>query len=297
MLALFGKSTGQNHFELNDLKIDFHLENEMFNGHYKSYHENGQLKAEGEYRNNNRFGIWQVWDATGKLKIKRNYTSPYTYERILPKTAKQLPISLLSEFPYEIKRDSDSLYKYFPVQECEVVWLRKHITKIPVKNQLLLDTIIQLARDSSIVVYDTIDNSFSTKLNNSNLTNNQHSIDHYITISETFFDNTRYLMETRIIGICPVVITEKGPQKLFWIYLPHLRPHLKGIKVTSNNPMIKNFDDYLFLNEYPNTISSFTYYTKKGEKTDKYNNFPNKLNFEAIELEHDLWLKFHYGYK
>ena len=162
---------------------------------------------------------------------------------------------------------------------------------------IIFDTIIHLVKDSSIVVYDTIDNQFTTEFDINKLKGLKLKIDHYETISETFFDHTRYTMETRHIGLCPVIKTPKGNQKLFWIYIPYIRPYLVSFKrKTDSNPLIDNFADLLYFNEMPSIIVSHKLIYNKKENNN-YVSFPNKLNFEAIEVEHDLWLKFHNGLK
>lgn len=298
-IAFSTHSIGQNTYELNGLKIDYHVHNEMFNGEYKSFYQNGKIKASGFYKNNSRVGIWQIWDSTGVLKIKRNYTSPFTYERIMPQIPKKGPIPLLSEFPFELKRDSNNLHEYYPLQEQEVVWLRRLTTKIPNHNQSIFDTIIHLVKDSTMAVYDTVDLDFATTYNLNQLDSSKMFIDHYLTISETFFDHTRYVMETRIIGLCPLIKTQNGTQKLFWIYYPCLRPYLNSFKVDSSfNSRIQNFDDLLYFHELPYILLSkrSVYNYNKTEFPENNQLFPNKLNFEEIEVEHDLWIRFHSGF-
>ena len=41
----------------------------------QTYHENGQLKAEGSLKNNQREGIWTLYHPNGEVNAKGNYTN------------------------------------------------------------------------------------------------------------------------------------------------------------------------------------------------------------------------------
>lgn len=283
--------------QFGDYSIEYNVENGMFNGDYESYYKNGQLRVTGRFKNNARIGIWQAWDSSGVLQIKRNYTSAYTYDKIVPKIPKDGPIPLLSEFPYELNRDSNNFYIYYSLKESSIVWLKRIISKAPIDHNSslikpsLLDTITNLIKQKKITVYDTIDAEFSQKFLIENLNSAPYILDHFLFVSETLFDNERYLMETRIIGFCPVIKTNTGLKKLFWVYYPALKPHLKNSISSSLN--YKYIDDIIFYNAFHNVIIREGFKNSSPIKTDLESVFPNRINFELIEVEHSLWMKFH----
>ena len=43
------------------------------NGIFKSYYENGAIKSEGYFKDNNRKGFWKFYFQNGKVKQKSNY--------------------------------------------------------------------------------------------------------------------------------------------------------------------------------------------------------------------------------
>ncbi|MDE7249578.1 MAG: hypothetical protein K2N82_06760 [Lachnospiraceae bacterium] len=45
----------------------------MENGHWKDYHENGQLAAEGDYENGKEVGKWSFYDEDGNLEEEEIY--------------------------------------------------------------------------------------------------------------------------------------------------------------------------------------------------------------------------------
>jgi gliding motility associated protien GldN len=74
----------------------------------------------------------------------------------------------------------------------------------------------------------------------------------WIVKEEIFFDKKRSVMDTRIIGLCPVVEDYEDPltgivadeKELFWIYYPDFRDILLNTKVsnfTKNNAQERSF--------------------------------------------------------
>jgi len=64
------KAQEQNTIVTDNFQSSYTLDNGKIGGPYKSFYDNGQKKAEGQFENNYRTGKWIVWDSTGIKKIE-----------------------------------------------------------------------------------------------------------------------------------------------------------------------------------------------------------------------------------
>lgn len=117
---------------------------------------------------------------------------------------------------------------------------------------------------------------------------------------EVFFDKQRSVLETRILGICPLVEVYKegeflGYQELFWIYFPEARTVFAKSEVYNrqNDVHRLTYDDIFWKRMFSSTIT---------KETNVYNRSLQQylspldavLEAERIEeqifnFEHDLW--------
>lgn len=118
---------------------------------------------------------------------------------------------------------------------------------------------------------------------------------------DCFFDKERSSMETRIIGICPVIYERDesgaitGKRELFWLYFPECRRLLANYYVynDANDAQWMSFDD-LFLKR---RFSSYIYKESNAfdRKIESYLNGADaireseKISEEIRNFEHDLW--------
>lgn len=61
--------------ELDDQEYTFWFSEEIKDGPYTSYHENGQLENEGNYKNGEKSGVWKEYWDNGQLFQEWDYTS------------------------------------------------------------------------------------------------------------------------------------------------------------------------------------------------------------------------------
>jgi hypothetical protein len=65
--------THTEYFPDSTVQVKVELMNGFKDGSYTEYHENGEVKMTGEFKRDKREGTWRLFDATGKLLLKRRY--------------------------------------------------------------------------------------------------------------------------------------------------------------------------------------------------------------------------------
>ena len=294
---------GQNQektFEDDEVKSIYHLTQGRFNGNYISYYKNGIKKAEGNFGHNLRIGKWTVWDSLGNVKMIRIYSDPFTFERIIPKVPNDKPIQLLNIPRYKIKYNKNGYITYAYVKESDVHYHRRIWRYIsPKENPILFDKNLlfselnQLVLDSTIKVYSTKDDEF-TKAFSPNIKTLSVEVIGFKIKEDFFFDINRVVSETRIMGICPVIINKETKDTLdaYWVYYPEARKYLAKVNIKSDSipEKIKTLDD-LFFYRY--------FYGKFIKKSNVYDRQPiyflepsnsERIDIELIEKEHDIWI-------
>lgn len=127
------------------------------------------------------------------------------------------------------------------------------------------------------------------------------SIRQYWIKEDWFFDRQRSVMESRIIGICP--LTEKvsesgevvGVKPLFWIYFPEARPYLARAAVFNfhNDSERMSFDELFVKRKFASYIYKESNVYNRSIREYK-NGLDALLESESIkedifEFEEDLW--------
>jgi hypothetical protein len=280
-----------------------------FTGKYKSFYKKGIKRSEGELVNGYRSGRWKVWDTKGIIKMERVYHTPFDFVRIIPPPPKDTAAALLFTDSYKLAKDSNGIFTYANIKAENTLWRHKYWRMVERKNNknifdddLLLHAIKKQVKNSGAVIYDTIDDRFTTPLINSDW-----QIDGKLEMlsllikEECFFELNRMCFECRIIGICPIV--EYGGKKLKfgWLYYPDYRKGFgkENLKGTKNNTAVKTLDDLFVLrhfssviikstvdNPYDLHIANYPGMTKAfitGEKL--------KQEINIIEEEHAIWLQ------
>ena len=277
-------------YENDSIKCKYKKENGLLNGKYQSFYKsNNKKKAEGYFKNNNRSGVWTIWDKYGNIVAQRNYKSSYNFEQLVPDKPKPLK--------YTPKYNSDKYLEYFQLKEKNIVWSKKVYSIISPKNNPILfsnntlnNVLFENIKNENIQIYS--DDGFSNKLNINDFDINK-NIEYYI-VNEVFvYDSERALSEKRIIGISPKF---KNSKKSFWIYFPSTRKYLAQQRVVVNNNIkyIKSLDDLFFYNYYSENILPVTniFYTNEINETirDIENESSNDIEITIIEIEHDIWV-------
>ncbi len=285
--------------------------NGRINGNYSSYHLNGTKKSEGQLANGYRIGKWVVWDSTGRKRMERFYKNPFEFKRIFPLIPTEGAIPLLSENKFVLEFDSNGLIKYNSLKEENAIWRHKiWRTLLPKNNQSLFNQnnllveLTKLALSSKINLFDTIDDRFTTTINNKNI----NAISYYKKIKligfelkeEYIFDLEELFSQYRIIGFCPIVEIDNKPQKLFWVYYPEIRQYLAKQKLSQKliPYPIKNLDELFIFRDFASEIIKSTIDNPYDIYIKDYPNYTKKnvqimqklLEIKIIESENDIWI-------
>ncbi len=305
ILSLFAFSTlkaqNQTQVYVSGLNYDNEIgfENGMFNGKYTSYHEEGVIKAEGQFINNLRVGTWRVYDRDGNELATRNYNAPYNYEILEGMVYGQ---SKNIDFG---QKNADGFVDDLKLKE-EMIEYSKRIHRVvkPDNNALifndnrLLDA-LKLAVEKGVDVYIGENDFFNIKIDAEKIDWNVELLEINIK-EETFFCTAWSGLETRIIGISPVVRSRNGgePYTMAWFYWPDLRSHFAKIPVDSEvfDGQVSNLENVFYYRQFASQITEETNMFMK--KISDYKNTPEEIFEEALrievkmlEKEHDLWVK------
>ena len=79
--------------------------NQMLNGKFKYYYKNGNLKAKGQFKNNQKSGSWEFYAENGKQLIKREYSNNFIFNE------SKISSSEINNFNYWHINDYDILYR------------------------------------------------------------------------------------------------------------------------------------------------------------------------------------------
>lgn len=297
--TVFGQSS-KKIYEDTLIKSIYQTTQGRINGNYTSYYKNGIKKAEGNFENNLRIGKWTVWDTLGNVKMIRIYSDPFTFERIIPKVPDDKPIKLLNIPRYKIKYNEEGYITYAYVKESDVSY-HKRIWRFisPKENPILFekDLLFRLLNkhilDSTIKAYSTKDDEFREVFMPKIDTTTVKVIGFKIK-EDFFFDMNRVVSDTRVIGICPVVINQITNDTIdaYWVYHPQAREHLAQINIESNiiPEKIKTLDDLFFYRYfYGRIIKKSNVYDRQPTYILEPSN-SEKIDIELIEKEHDIWI-------
>jgi hypothetical protein len=303
VLSIAGIAQSTETFNDNIHNVKYTVTNGCITGKYSSQYNNGNMKAEGSLINGYRQGDWKLYDSTGTLRMQRTYTSPFEYTRIFPPIAKVGPIPILSQPVYNLSRNAVGFYPYFELEQRSVIWQKRIWRSIEktdnpalFKEDRLYLLFCKLAKEGSITLYG---------VNNDELTDilayqdqfESHAAISYRIKEDSFFDADRLTMETRIIGICAVVNVNGKDTKLFWVYLPEVRPYLAKQEIKSKSlEHIKTLDDLFFFRDFASNITMevtkeykpISAY-KQGKEIEKE---AERIEMQLLNKEIDLLISF-----
>jgi antitoxin component YwqK of YwqJK toxin-antitoxin module len=289
-------------YENDEIRCTYQTNNGRIDGAYVSYYKNGQKKAEGNFLNNYRIGKWTVYDSTGKISIQRDYKSPFDYGQTINKVSLPEIKELKSAYISNLHNNAQGFIDYFELQEKMIIWSKRICRNIiPAENKILFvnnklfDLLFKNISEGKITAYK--DDNFS-KEETTKFDTSAYRVIGYKIEEDYVFDNIRYLLETRILGLCPVVINmqKQDTVDLCWFYFPEIRQCLALEKINQNNATrIKTLDDLFFYRDFYGKIykeanlynRSINNYIKNKEEIGKE---AERIEISIIEEEHDLWL-------
>ena len=288
-------------------KCKYQTNQGRIDGPYISYYKNGIKKAEGTFEKNYRKGQWTAWDATGKIRMQRNYEDPFTFKKLIPEPSKEKPAVLLDIPRYTLKYNKDGYIDFFHLEE-RMVFMSKRIWRfIPsdnnpllFENNKILKILQQNAHLKNITTYNFSDDEFRKPIPAVAIAASTKIIGLKIK-EDWFFDTERLVSESRIIGLCPVVenTVTHDTTALYWVYFPEIRKYLAQEKIKDNNlpAYIKTIDDLFFYRYFSSTIykeanvydRKISDYSKTKKEIEKE---AERIEMNLIEMEHDIWIGF-----
>jgi gliding motility associated protien GldN len=291
-----------------NLKYQANTKDGRLDGVFTSWHSNGQKKAEGEFNNNQRVGTWKVWSPAGILKGHRVYQNNFQFEALACQSEPQTSVLRANFLRYELTKNEAGFIPY-PKTEADNIYWEKKIWRKVEKNQTNAPLFKEenkkrlfeeLASAKNISIYkadsDVFKDAFKAKGRKQLLNQEKVELVGYAIKEIQFFDLTRNLTESRILGICPIVkINGEEEKALCWLKYEDVRPFLAKQKVTvAYNSMVETVEDWLHFrhfqsliekesNVYNRTIADYT--TEETIKKEQ-----ERIEMRLIDGEHDLWM-------
>ncbi len=280
-------------YEDNSVKCVYTFANGMFNGKYISYYKNGIKKAEGNFKWNNRDGEWIVWDSSANIKCKRTYTTSLAFKQTFPNNC-----------DVTLPQKTEGFYIYNILKEADVLWEKRVWRNITAVNNPLLfkisfsDSLVKRITTGNILLYneDFFDPLPSETVNQKIISGSR--IIAFKIKEDVFIDASRQLIETRIIGVCPVIKNNKDTIEPGWMYFPRMRPFLSSSPlVIKQKPLIKNSDDLFYFRYFNSEIKKecnrfdrdLKNYCKTKAELQKEG---ERIEIQIIEADHDHWISF-----
>lgn len=309
LLTVFStKEKRSDYYANGQLKYEAETINGLLNGYYTYWYENGKKKAEGHFNYNQRVGDWKVWDASGRLKTTRNYKNNFDFEilQLFNKDGKN--IELPSVQKYSLKKNRLGFIAYPETKQENVYVERKTWRTIPnsafnaaLLDETILNVMVDKAKNKEILVYDANSDDLDFALNSeqrNKITIKDCEIVAYNLKEVWFFDESRKLAETRILGICPVVKNKKtGKEKdLFWVPYDKVRKYFAGIAVDKKMlPEINTLEDVLHFRQFNSQIYKETNVFDRKiidyTPSDRIEKEAIRIEMDLLNREHDLWVQ------
>ena len=241
VLAVSINCKAQQHYTIRDVDgkkvIECTFQNGMLNGKYISYYPNGIKKSEGQYVNNQRQGIWSVWDAHGKKRVERDFRDAFTFTTVnaWDSMGMILTIAPQNNAPYNIYDQKLGYKPWYPITEKEVGFSKRlwrtaspdsAVNKTIFENGRLYKALLKGLKDQSIKCYT--DDECQHAMDAGKLPAYEKTNISALRIKEdVFYNKTTRLAEIRIIGIGFESKTgENKSTTLCWFYFPDIRDFL-----------------------------------------------------------------------
>ncbi len=287
---------------------EYQVNKGKLNGKYVSYYNDGVKKAEGEFYNNQRIGIWTMWNEEGAELLQREYSNSFVFLH---------PGGKLNDLAYVPYRNDSDWFEYFKLHEKDVLFSKRMMTVIlPENNEYLFSGKVFLNLLSEnlkhkdfqrIEIHDgfELDSMILPEVKNS-------EIIAYKLLQEAVYDSKRRIMEIRPVFICPVIRNneENAIYDKNWLSYERIYPYMNeiGVAVSESEMEIFSMADVFFWQYFNSRMLTLD----KGELgwtaglkpiDSKLFNSNGELNMsflsnswenwiQLIETEHDLWQKY-----
>ena len=295
------------------LKFEYHTMDGRLHGEYTAWYPNGQMKAKGSFYENQRNGEWKAWDEQGKLRMEREYLSPFHFKRTQPEPAKGKLAKWLSTPSYTPTRNEAGFYEYHYLAERAVIWSKRNWRWItPEHNEALFkegkffDRLKQhIFKDGTVMAYMGSNDEFRSPMTYDEIEAlwSLKSMDliAYEIKEDFFYDVDRQISETRIIGLAPVMLNREtgDTTHLYWVYYPELRYALANdaVSPSEGDARTMTIDDIFFHRNFASVIvKQSNIYDRRIEDYIKEPKArlqeATRIELMLLEAEHDIWVSF-----
>ncbi len=200
---------------------------------------------EGQFKNNQKFGTWKLWDKNHKLLQERIYKNNFEYSIV--KDKKEIA------YKYPLKRNEQGIFPFREVVETDIQFAQRIWKIIPeeyLKSSTRLDYTMQRIDFTSAQAY--LNDELSKKDSTNQLQSLNFSMMIGLRIMGDWFYDSKYKISTyQILAISPVI---ENDDRQFWFYYPDLRLSNSHVEAESELRIINNLDDVFFFNDYPSLI-------------------------------------------
>jgi hypothetical protein len=163
--------------------------------------------------------------------MKRVYTNPFEFTRLVPAVPDDKLVQLMMSPNHKLERDDIGMIRYFNVHERMIAWYKRVWRTIgPEYNSTffhqdwLLKNLQAVAKQGKVDLYSANDEEFSTKIELIDVQTEGLKFHRLKLKEDLILGNERFVLEARIVRICPVMIDPKTNEEmaLYWIYFPEL---------------------------------------------------------------------------
>lgn len=254
-------------------KCNYETEKGMLDGQYRSYYENGKLKAEGTFSQNNRLGFWVFYKPDGNIQCMRDYKNNYSFDE-KSSDNKSKSVNLNSNNSWTIIQEKDIIYR---TRYISTLLESENTALFTTEN--LAENVIRAVKNSGKPVFT--DSRF-VQTSSSDLPAGSRIIGFKIK-EDRILDVATQVLQYRIVGIAPLIKSELSAEsklsEVYWI-------HYADIKNELSTMMIKSINGHLFCKtlldifEYRNFASEISQLiVGKDEPTNK------DVNLQIFSIE------------
>jgi len=261
------------------------LEDEMFNGFFKSFYPNGKLKATGNFADNQRTGNWIVFDTAGVKRILRRYTDNRSFITLEKNNSLNNPINQLKQ---ESLHDNDSTYI---LKEEDVLFARTLFIEVDSCDKDFIRALLNCGQEKGYKE-ERLWGELGDEINWTLHTKNVNGLGVMVQV-KWIYDSAREMAFTRIFAIGLFEKTSELNEPFCWMWYPDVRQLIKK----ENSQLLASLDliHELRIDLNCKEIKSIV---TKNESINPSRLEQNELIFDLFDLEHIFWFNIngHYEY-
>ncbi len=220
-----------NYYPSGLLQYSYDLKDDLLNGSFISYYDNGAVRAKGAFKNGQKSGVWQAWDTLGMLRSKRYYRNNTDFDLLSEWASTGCNVS--SDY---LERKKKALQQPFGFHD-DYLFLHRYweiISSEPANHDLFSDEFNKLLKTEieagRIVAFN--EDRFFTPIPSTDAAVIVDKIpDEYLLKEEHFYSASNQRMEVRNIGLGLVYKCAAG-DKIAWLYVPDIYSVLYKLPLT-----------------------------------------------------------------